>query len=102
MKLYDEIKQNINCVELATELGIELHKNGGTYRCPSFIHDGQNPNSVMVSEDSWFSFSDGVGGDVTDMLAYAKYDGDKSMAFKDMCSRFNLAFNDTEYKQNYR
>ncbi len=36
------------------------------------------------------------------MLAYAKYDGDKSMAFKDMCHRFNLAFNDTEYKQNYR
>jgi P4 family phage/plasmid primase-like protien len=102
MRLYDEIKQNINCIELAAELGIELHKNGGTYRCPSFIHEGHNPNSVMVSEDSWFSFSDGVGGDVTDMLAYAKYDGDKSMAFKDMCHRFNLAFNDTEYKQNYR
>ena len=102
MRLYDEIKQNINCIELAAELGIELHKNGGTYRCPSFVHEGHNPNSVMVSEDSWFSFSDGVGGDVTDMLAYAKYDGDKSMAFKDMCHRFNLAFNDTEYKQNYR
>lgn len=102
MKLYDEIRQRINCVELANELGIELHKNGDTYRCPSFMHDGKNPNSVMVSEDSWFSFSDGVGGDVTDMLAYAVYDGDKSKAFNDMCHRFSLAFNETEYKQDYR
>lgn len=102
MKLYDEIKQCINCVELATELGLELHKNGDTYRCPSFVHEGKNPNSVIVSEDSWFSFSDGVGGDVTDMLAYAVYGGDKSQAFREMCQRFNLSFNETQYKQDYR
>ena len=86
-----EIKSKINCVDLAYELNLDITKRGDHYRCKSFIHAGENDMSVIITPDSWYSFSDTVGGDVITMLAYAKYKGDESKAFRELATRFGLS-----------
>ena len=100
MSVFDEIKQHINCFDMAKELNLELIKTGDTYRCRSFVHEGSNPTSTVITNDTWFSFSDDINGDVIDMLAYVKYNGNKSLAISDLSSRFGLhhkGIDNTEY-----
>lgn len=93
MSIFEEIKQHISCIDMARELNLELIRNGNQYRCHSFIHDGNNPTSTVITNDSWFSFSDGVGGDAIDMLSYIKYSGNKSLAISELCRRFGIQNN---------
>ncbi len=76
----EAIKNATSCVAIASSLGLPIQKSGD--RCPSFIHSGSNPNSVIVNDDYWYSFSDAQGGDVIDLLALHSYDGDRGQAIK--------------------
>lgn len=104
MQLYKTIREHINCFDLAQEYALDLIKDGDNYRTSSFIHEGTNKASTIISREWWYSFSDGIGGDVTDMLAYLKYDGNKILAFHEMLSRFHInsdKFSADEYRRWY-
>ena len=52
----EAIKNATSCVAIASSVcGLPI-KNSGD-RCPSFLHSGSNPNSVVINNDYWYSFS---------------------------------------------
>lgn len=93
------IKSKINCFDLLNEFNIETQRCPGddSYRCKSFTHDGTNPTSCQVWQDSWYCHSSKKGGDVISMYAYLKYNGDNSKAFSDLLYRLNIG--DDDYRK---
>ena len=93
------IKSKINCFDLLNEFNIETQRCSGddSYRCKSFTHEGTNPTSCQVWQDSWYCHSSKKGGDVISMYAYLKYNGDNSKAFSDLLYRLNIG--DDDYRK---
>ena len=67
----DEIKSKITCIEYARRNGIDVQKSGDRTYSP--FHIGKNPTSFVCYDDSWYSFSDSIGGDVIDLCAFLKH-----------------------------
>lgn len=83
--MYDivKIKERINCVALAQQLGLPISKAGD--RCVSPLRTGAtNKTSFHVEDQFWFDFGDSRGGDVIDLLAELKYSGDKGAAIREL------------------
>lgn len=78
--MYDiqEIKNKINCLEYARQQGISVDRPGD--RTSSPFHAGSNKTSFVCYENSWYSFSDDMGGDVIDLCAQLEFNGDKGKA----------------------
>lgn len=78
MTAIQQIKQKLSCVEYLQRHGIFV-KNGG--RCVSPLREGaKNPTSFFVDNDHFFDFGSGYGGDVVDLAALLKHNGDISAA----------------------
>ena len=78
-----EIKNRINCVEVAKRCGLNILKSGD--RCVSPLREGAtNPSSFCVDDDFWYDFGDGKGGDVIDLLAELRYSGDRGAAIREL------------------
>lgn len=71
-------KQMLSCIDYLNEHGFPV-RNG---RTKSWLHNGNNPNSVLVTDDHWYSFSDDKGGDIIDLVAWFECDGNKGQAIK--------------------
>lgn len=59
-------------------------------RMRSFRPDAKNNSSLMVNERDWFDFGIAVGGDIIDLAAYDKFNGDKGQAIKYLAEAWNL------------
>ena len=84
----DEIKSRIKCLDYARQNGINVNKPGDRTYSP--FHAGKNPTSFAIYEDSWYSFSDSLGGDVIDLCAFLHHGGDKGKAIADLASQLNM------------
>ena len=83
--MYDtsQIKQRINCVDVARQCGLPITKSGD--RCVSPLRPGaKNPSSFVVDDDFWFDFGDGRGGDCIDLMAELNYSGDRGQAIREL------------------
>ncbi len=91
--LYDlqEIKDRISCVDYARQNGISVAKPGDRTYSP--FHNGKNKTSFMCYEKSWYSFSDDVGGDVIDLCAILKHNGDKGAAIRELAALAGIKSN---------
>ena len=79
------IKQRISCVDVAQRLGLPILKSGD--RCVSPLRAGaSNPSSFVCDDDFWYDFGDGRGGDVIDLLAEIKYNGDRGRAIRELAT----------------
>lgn len=76
------IKEKYTCVEMAQMLGLPIRKSGD--RCISLAPDSKNPTAMIVFDDRWHDFKQGCGGDVIDLYAEAKYNGDKGKAIREL------------------
>ena len=77
------IKQRISCVEIAQRQGLPIYKPGD--RCVSPLRSGaSNPSSFVVDDGFWFDFGDSRGGDVIDLLAELRYNGDRGSAIREL------------------
>lgn len=77
------IKQRISCVEVAQRCGLPVSESGD--RCVSPLRSGaKNPSSFVVDDGFWFDFGDSRGGDVIDLLAEIKYQGDRGKAIREL------------------
>lgn len=92
--IYDikTIKSKISCVDIAKKYNLGVQKSGD--RCRSPFHAGKNSSSMVVYDDFWHSFSDGMGGDQVDLVAELAYHGDKKMAIQELAQMVGLPMQD--------
>jgi hypothetical protein len=70
-KRLDEIKARIPLYELIQEHGIELKRSGQSWRGSCPFHDSKSGTSFVVSEEHFYCFGCGAGGDhVTFVTGY--------------------------------
>lgn len=86
--MIQEIKNRLSCVEYLSRQGIHVN-NGG--RCISPLRPGaSNPTSFFCEDDHWYDFGSGCGGDVIDLAAQLKYDGDISRAVRALADELGI------------
>ncbi len=62
------IKQRISCVDVAQRCGLPIQRSGD--RCVSPLRAGAtNKSSFTVTDDFYYDFGSGSGGDCIDLLA---------------------------------
>ena len=76
------VQEKYEIAEVAKNLGIRLNKN----RANSIDNSGRGENAFAVypASNTWYDFMLKIGGDVTDLVAYMKYDGDKVAALREL------------------
>ena len=77
------IKEKYSVLEYARDILRFPVKNSGD-RCKSFAPDSHNPTALIVFDNWWYDFKQGVGGDVIDLCALVKYGGDKGKAIREL------------------
>ena len=82
----DEIKRNNSIVDTARRLGLELHRAGREYRTYSIFNKGDNNSCTVFNNDNglFYDFKAGIGGDVIDLVAELKFNGDKGSAINEL------------------
>lgn len=79
------IKQRISCVDVAQRCGLPIQRSGD--RCVSPLRAGAtNKSSFSVTDDFYYDFGSGSGGDCIDLLAELKYSGDRGKAIRELAS----------------
>ncbi|MCK9477982.1 MAG: phage/plasmid primase, P4 family [Firmicutes bacterium] len=102
MKIIHEIKQKIMCTEYARRyLNLNIIKSGDrTYS----LSGGNNATCLLVNDDFWYDFKLSQGGDVIDLCAIARYQGDKKSAIRELSEITGVTFtyhsNWVSYTQN--
>ena len=83
-----KIKQRLTCPEYLSRQGIHI-KSGG--RCVSPLRPGaKNPTSFYCEDDYWYDFGSAIGGDVLDLAAQLKYNGDIGMAVRELSRELGI------------
>ena len=74
---FEDIKSRASCVRFIEEvLGNRVYDG----RCRASWRNGTNPQSVSVSENEWYDFSQESGGGIIELCAIAKFGGDIQQA----------------------
>ena len=86
--MIEEIKKRLSCQEYLARHGVHVKNNG---RCVSPLREGaKNPTSFYVSDDHWYDFGAGTGGDVIDLAAMLEHDGDVGKAVRALAKELGL------------
>lgn len=59
-------------------------------RMKSFRKDAKNNSSLLVNERDWYDFGSGIGGDIIDLAAHDKFNGDKGQAIRYLAEAWNI------------
>lgn len=60
-------------------------------RMKSFRADAKNNTSLLVNDRDWYDFGTGVGGDIIDLAAQDKFNGDKGQAIRYLSETWNIS-----------
>ena len=85
VSVFEVIQQQFNIVTVAQDiLGLRLKKCGKTFRANSLAPDGGGENALEIHEDtnSFYDWKLEIGGDITQLVATAKFNGSISDAIK--------------------
>ena len=94
------IKEHFSVLEYARDvLGLPVHKEGD--RCMSIAPGPHKSNNAFVIyNDRWMDYSMGLGGDVIDLCAIAKHDGDRGEAIRELAGDYGMSEHWRKYTQN--
>ena len=94
------IKDKYRVLDYARDvLGLPVRKAGD--RCKSIMPGEHHTNNAfVVYDDWWYDFSAGMGGDVIDLCAIARHDGDKGAAIRELAGDYGDSIEWKEYTQN--
>ena len=100
-----QIKKRVSCVDFAQQNGLQIIKSGD--RCISPLRPGaKNKTSFMVTDDFWYDFGGGNGGDVIDLAAFLLYGGDRGRAIRELAKSIGITIDNfnsqkwVDYTQN--
>ena len=84
--IFQAVQEQYNIVEVATSLGIKLRRIGSTYRANSLNGGGAGKDAFAIYERSntWYDFMTGNGGDIVELYAQIKCNGDKHQALVEL------------------
>lgn len=93
------LKARISCVAYAqSDMHLPIRKSGD--RCVSpFRANAKNKNSFRVSDVFWCDYGDGASGDIIDMCAMHRHNGDRGRAIYDLAARLGITNNDEAFYQ---
>lgn len=78
-----EIKSRVNIIDYARNvLGWPVYRDGD--RCKSYLSDNVGNNALIFHEGWFWDFKAGTGGDVINLCALVKYDGDIGAAIREL------------------
>lgn len=100
--IYDTslIKQRISCVDVAQRCGLPIQRSGD--RCVSPLREGaSNKSSFSVSDDFYYDFGSGSGGDCIDLLAELKYSGNRGAAIRELATITGVPDDSSESSQEW-
>lgn len=94
------IKEHYSVLEYARDvLGLPVRKDGD--RCMSIAPGPHKSNNAFVIyNDRWMDYSLGMGGDVIDLCAIAKHNGDKGAAIRELAGDYGMSEGWKAYTQN--
>lgn len=94
------IKEHYSVLDYARDvLGLPVRRDGD--RCMSIMPGPHKTNNAfVVYGNSWYDFSGGLGGDVIDLCAVARHDGDKGAAIRELAGDYGYSVEWQEYTQN--
>ena len=94
------IKEHFSVLEYARDvLGLPVHKDGD--RCMSIAPGPHKSNNAFVIyNDRWMDYSMGYGGDVIDLCAVAKHNGDRGEAIRELAGDYGMSEHWRKYTQN--
>ena len=77
-------------------LGWPIHRDGDRYL--SLAPGSTNTTALIVHTDTWYDFKTGYNGDVIDLCAMARHDGDKGLAIRELGQGFQGSFDESKWK----
>ena len=82
------IKEKYDLISYAHDvLRLPIYKPGD--RCVSFAPGSKNPTAVLFDKDTWYDFKMGTGGDIIDLCAVVRHDGDKGLAIQELAGDYS-------------
>ena len=85
--IFAEVQDRYTVKEIAEQLGIRLHRVGSDERANSIFGDGDEGKdafAVYQKSNTWYDFMERKGGDVTDLVAVVKFNGDRGAALREL------------------
>ena len=94
------IRAKWNCVAYARDvLGFPVFKDGD--RCVSIAPGPHTHNDgLIIHDDYWYDYSDGKSGDVIDLCAIVRHNGDKGEAMRELGAEFFTGFTPAVYHKH--
>ena len=86
--IFKEVQEQFNIREVAEDLGIRFTRKD---RAWSIANDGRGEYAFAIypQSNTWYDFMLQQGGDITDLVAVMKYNGDKKAALQDLMPDWN-------------
>lgn len=78
----ERIKQRVSLLDYARSIGLPVRRPGD--RCASLEPGSSNPTAMLFDENRWYDFKAGQGGDVIDLCAIVKHNGDRGAAIREL------------------
>ena len=80
--VFQAIRQNFSIINIAQDLGLHVKRIGSSYRSDSLAPDGGGENALYLNEhtNTWFDFKLQESGDITDLVARVRFNGDIKQA----------------------
>ena len=84
--IFQAVQERYTIEEVTRGLGITLRQVGGSLRADSIVGTGEGKDAFCVypKSNTWYDFMLRIGGDITDLVAYVKYNGDKGAALREL------------------
>jgi len=84
--IFQAVQERYTVKEVAEQLGIILHRVGGSLRADSIdgSGDGRDAFAIYEKSNTWYDFKLKIGGDVTDLVAFKKFNGNKGEALREL------------------
>ena len=97
-----KIREKWSCVTYARDiLGLPVFRSGD--RCTSITPGPHSHNDgLIVNDDSWHDFSAGLHGDVIDLCAYARHNGNLGEAMRELGAEFFTNFKPAGYERHQK